>query len=383
MTGSQQSRLSAHLDGLWGDFDIGWDGGVDGVRSLIGTSGHLGDASATERSAFDAGSADARIGFVGDVMLGRGVNDRWVDSDPTAVWGSTRERLQALSGVVLNLECCVSDRGRPRSEKVFNFRALPSFASTALTDVNVAVAALANNHVLDFGERALRDTLMHLDDADVAHAGAGVDRESAFEPAVTTADGLTIATLSLTDQYSPYAATDDDPGTAFATLDPNDSATRSLVEDAVDTARRADADLVVASLHWGANYETEPSDTYQAFAHWLVESGVDVIHGHSAHILQGVEVYQGRPIIYDAGDFVDDYIDKPGYANKQSAIFELVVDDGAFDRLRVIPTEIEAYAAEMADNAAAVGIRKTLRERSKPFGTAIDRDGDGLSIPLS
>jgi poly-gamma-glutamate synthesis protein (capsule biosynthesis protein) len=353
------------------------------VSSLVGTVGRLASTSVADRPVSDAESADARIGFVGDVMLGRGVDARWAGRDPTAVWGSTRERLRSLSGLVLNLECCLSDRGRPVTEKGFNFRASPSFATAALSDIDTTVAALANNHVLDFGERALRDTLEHLDDAAIAHAGAGADRETAFEPAVATVDEMTVATLSLTDQYPTYAASDDDPGTAFATLDPNDSTTRSLVEDAVGTAQRAGADLVVASLHWGANYETEPSDTYRAFAHWLVDSGVDVIHGHSAHILQGIEVYQGSPIIYDAGDFVDDYIDKPGYANKQSAIFELVVDDGAFDTLRAVPTEIEDCAAELADDAAAAGVRKTVRERSKPFETTIERDGEELSIPLS
>ncbi|MFW6435722.1 MAG: CapA family protein, partial [Halovenus sp.] len=241
--------------------------------------------------------------------------------------------------------------------------------------------ALANNHILDFGEQALRDTLVHLDDVEIAHAGAGVDRESAFEPAITTVDGLTVAMLSLTDQCSQYAATDGS-GTAFARLDPSDSTTRSLVENAIATAQRADADLLVASLHWGANYETEPSDSYRAFAHWLVDNGVDVVHGHSAHILQGVEVYRGRPVLYDTGDFVDDYIDRPGYANKQSAIFELVVDDGAFDRVDIVPTEIEDCAVELATDTGTTACQR-LRERSEPFGTTIEDEGSCLRIPLS
>jgi len=349
-------------------------------RAFLGPADNSG-ASRSGRATVTAGSLDARIGFVGDVMLGRGVNARWADNNPVAVWGSARERLQSLSGLVINLECSISDRGRPHSEKAFNFRAKPEFAKTALTDVNVTLAALANNHILDFGEPALRDTLVHLDDVDIAHAGAGVDRVSAFEPAITTVDGLTVAMLSLTDQYSQYAATSG-PGTAFATLDPSDSTTRSLVSAAIATAQRADADLVVASLHWGANYETEPSEAYQAFAHWLVDSGVDVIHGHSAHILQGVEVYRGRPILYDTGDFVDDYIDTPGYANKQSAIFELVIDGGRLDRLAVVPTKIVDCAAELADDTATTACQR-LRERSGAFGTTIEDDGERLNIPLA
>ncbi|WP_128226463.1 CapA family protein [Halobacteriaceae archaeon SHR40] len=348
---------------------------------LLGPADDSGHTTRTDRTIFEGGSADARIGFVGDVMLGRGVNRRWTGHDPVAVWGSARERLQSLSGLVINLECSISDRGHPLSEKAFNFRATPSFAKPALTDVNVALAALANNHILDFGEQALRDTLVHLDDVDIAHAGADVDRESAFEPAITTVDDLTVAMLSLTDQYSQYAA-NDGPGTAYAALDPSDATTRSLVEDAITTAQRADADLVVASLHWGANYETEPSDSYRAFAHWLVENGVDVVHGHSAHILQGVEVYRGRPILYDTGDFVDDYIDKPGYANKQSAIFELVIDEGSFDSLAVVPTKIENCAVELADDTATTACHR-LCERSEDLGTTIEDEGNSLKIPLS
>ncbi|MFB6128968.1 MAG: CapA family protein [Halorhabdus sp.] len=80
-----------------------------------------------------------------------------------------------------------------------------------------------------------------------------------------------------------------------------------------------------------------------------IDHGMDVVHGHSAHVRQGVEVYQSRPIIYDAGDFVDDYIHKDGLHNKPSALFELVVADGRLDELRLLPVEIEDAAVRLAD----------------------------------
>lgn len=343
-----------------------------GARSGDGTSGTTASMTRT----------DARVGFVGDVMLGRNVNDHWVGSNPEGVWGSTLERLRKLDGLVLNLECCISGRGRRWPDKTYYFRANPDFAVPALRAANASVAALANNHVLDFGETALEDTRDHLSDAGVDHTGAGPDRDTALDPAVTEIGGLTVATISLTDQYRPYAATASGAGTAYVPLRRSAPGTRQLVGTTIERARERDPDLVVASLHWGPNWETEPAEGQRAFARWLVERGVDVVHGHSAHVLQGIEVHQGRPIIYDAGDFVDDYIHKEGFHNKRSALFELVVADGSFDELRAVPIEIEDETATMADGAATAWVRETVQERSDPFGTTVERTDGGLSVPL-
>jgi len=162
------------------------------------------------------------------------------------------------------------------------------------------------------------------------------------------------------------------------------SPTRSLVEEILDRAETHDPDLVVASLHWGPNWETEPRAVHERFGRWLVDQGVDVVHGHSAHVLQGVEVYRGRPIIYDAGDFVDDYvdyIDREGVHNKRSALFELVVRDGDLDELVVEPTAIVDEAATLADDNIAEWVRDTLVERSEAFGTEVERRDARLAFP--
>jgi len=353
-----------------------------GVAGMAGLAGCVTAPSRSGPEPFDAGSTSARIGFVGDVMLGRSVNDHWAGRDPAGVWGTTLDRLRDLDGLVLNLECCVSDRGEPWPNKTYSFRAPPAFAVPALEAAGASVASLANNHVLDFRAPALLDTLAHLDDADVAQAGAGPNREAAFEPAVVDVGGLTVATIGLTDRWKPYAATETAAGTAYARLDRSDPVTRLLVRDALERANGHDPDLVVASLHWGPNWETSPAPTQVAFARWLIDNGVDVVHGHSAHVLQGVEVYRGRPIVYDAGDFVDDYLHKPGFQNKRSALFELVVTDGRLDELHLAPVEIDDETATLADDDAAAWVRETTRERSKPFGTVVERIDDDVSIPL-
>ncbi|EJN58801.1 CapA family protein [Halogranum rubrum] len=352
------------------------------AAGVAGLAGCLGAPTQTSPDCPVGGSGDARIGFVGDVMLGRNVNDRWVGENSSGVWGSTLGRLRALDGLVLNLECCVSSRGERWPNKTYYFRADPAFAVPALQAAGTSVVSLANNHVLDYREPALRDTRTHLSEAGIEHAGAGPNRDAALEPAVTDIGELTVATIALTDQAPAYAATETRPGTAYVSLRRSNPVTRALVLDALERANSHSPDLVIASLHWGPNWETSPADAQVAFAHWLVDHGVDVVHGHSAHVLQGVEVYRGRPILYDAADFVDDYIHKEGFHNKRSALFELVVTDGHLDTLRIVPIQIADEAASVADGEAATWVRETIRDRSNPFGTTVEHRGDGLSIPL-
>jgi len=325
---------------------------------------------------------DARFGFVGDVMLGRGVNERWSGGPPAGVWGSMADRLRALDGLVLNLECCVSDRGERRPGRTYHFRADPGWAIPALEAANATCVSLANNHVLDYGPAAFADTLDHLASAGIESAGAGPDIDAAIDPATVDAGGVEIACLAFTGRSPSYGAGPADPGTAFVQMTPSNPRTQKLIDRALERAREADPDLLVASLHWGPNWEIRPSEPQQRLARWLIERGVDVVHGHSAHVVQGVEIYRGRPIIYDAGDFVDDYVVKPDLHNDRSFLFELRIADGRLDALGLVPIEIRRETAHRARSGAAQWLRERMRTLSEPFGTTFEREGDGLRISL-
>jgi len=355
--------------------------GVAGVGTIAGCAASPpgsddGESDADAADATDVDGDATRIGLVGDLMLGRSVADRWADADdPAGVWGTTLPRLRDLDALVGNLECCVSDRGERWPDKTYYFRSPPSFAVPALEAAGASFASLANNHVLDYREPALRDTRTHLGDAGIARAGAGTTLDEALEPATFEAGDATVAAFGLTDQSTGFAATDAAPGTAFARLDPAVRETRALVGEVLDRVAAREPDLVVASLHWGANWETEPRAVHERFGRWLVDLGVDIVHGHSAHVLQGVEVYQGSPILYDAGDFVDDYVDyvdREGVHNKRSALFELVVRDGDLHALDVLPTEIVDETAALADGDVAAWVRDAVAERSAPYGTEVE-----------
>jgi poly-gamma-glutamate synthesis protein (capsule biosynthesis protein) len=353
-----------------------------GVATLAGCTGPVSRSPSPECPLTVPTDDPVSVGFTGDVMLGRGVDEEWRDGPPAGVWGSMADRLASLDALMINLECCVSDRGEPRPGRTYHFRARPDWARPALGAGNVTWASLANNHVLDFGRAALADTLDHLSDAGVARAGAGPDRDAALEPAAIEAGDLDVAVCAFTDQSPSYAAAPDRPGTAYADLDVADPESRRLVGEALDRALERDPDLVVASLHWGPNWEVRPSERQRRFARWLVDRGVDVVHGHSAHVIQGVEVHHGRPIIYDAGDFVDDYVVKPDRHNDRSFLFELAFDDGRADALRLVPVEIRDRAVHRAGKTAAAWLRDRMRTLCEPFETTVVRDGDGLRVPL-
>lgn len=328
------------------------------------------------------GEGGARLGFIGDVMLGRGVNEDRADDPPAAVWGSTLTRLRSLDGLFINLECCLSDDGERRPGRTYYFRADPSWAVPALETAGSTFASLANNHVLDFGPVALRETLRQLSDADIAHAGAGTDLDAALTPAVVEVAGVTVGVIAFTDRSPSYAAGPGTPGTAYVRLDQRVPETRWVVGNAIRRAADADLDLLIASVHWGPNWVTTPSDRQRSFARWMVDRGVDLVHGHSAHVVQGVEAVDGGLILYDTGDFVDDYVVKRRLRNDLSFLFEVRFADGRLADLRLIPVKIANRAVNLADESGADWLRSRMRERSRMFNTTLERDGRDLVVPL-
>ena len=332
-------------------------------------------------------SSTVRLGFVGDVMLGRLVDREYrrKDRPPEAVWGSMYDRLRELDGLFCNLECCLSTRGREwrRTHRPFHFRADPRWAVPALDRAGIDFASLANNHVLDFEEEALYDTTAHLSEAGIAHAGAGETIEKAREPAFVSVGDIDVAVVAFTDNTPEYAARPDSPGTAWIEIDRENENSRRAVHDVLARAREHDPDLVVASLHWGPNMVVDPPQGFRAFGRWLLDEGVDLIHGHSAHVFQGIEVYDGAPILYDTGDFVDDYRVDPEMRNDRSFLFEARVDaEGDLRELRLVPSEIDEFAVQEAGSDAAEWNRARMGALSDPFDTAFERDGEDLLLSL-
>ncbi|MFB6311915.1 MAG: CapA family protein [Salinirussus sp.] len=325
------------------------------------------------------------IGFTGDVMLGRNVDRRYRGRPPEEIWGTALDPLQHLDGLLINLECCLSTRGEQwtRTRRPFHFRANPDWAIPALKTAGVDWCSLANNHLLDYETTALLDTIDVLEEAGISNAGAGADEVAALSPSILSANGVRIGVCAFTDNTPEYAAGVDEPG--VARLDMN------LADDEKETVRgvlgdihEADVDVVVASLHWGPNNVTVPDDQYRRFGRWLLEEGVDIVHGHSAHVFQGIEPREDGLILYDCGDFVDDYRVDPDLRNDRSFLFELnVAENGELENLVLRPTEIRDMRVHLETDTIAWWADR-LRERCRPFGTAgdVERSDEYLVVNL-
>jgi poly-gamma-glutamate capsule biosynthesis protein CapA/YwtB (metallophosphatase superfamily) len=322
------------------------------------------------------------IAFIGDVMLGRGVNELIGCRAPEAFWGDVLPVLRGADAVVANLECAITDRTDPwgRTPKVFHFRAGPA-AVAVLRAANVSGVSLANNHTLDYREPGLLDTLAHLEAAGIPCAGAGRNLDAARAVPVIDAGGVRLGLAAFTDNEPPFAAGADRPGTSHLEIHTGPHGLAQL-ERAVAAARAAAADLVVLSLHWGPNMVTSPPPRHRDFARTAVECGVDLVYGHSAHVFQGVEVYRERPILYDTGDFLDDYAVDGALRNDWSFVFLLDLDGGRLRRLRLRPVRLTYGAVNLARGDEFEAIRARMREHCAEFDTRLEDTEEGLEIAL-
>jgi poly-gamma-glutamate synthesis protein (capsule biosynthesis protein) len=158
------------------------------------------------------------LGLVGDVMLGRGVDEALRGMRPDEPWGDALSVLDAADRRVINLECAITTHENPwsRTPKTFHFRADPSRAVRVLRAARIDACSVANNHTLDFEEEGLLDTLEYLDGAVIQRAGAGRDLEEAARPAILDGpDGEKVALLAFTDNEPAFAAGVDRPGTNY------------------------------------------------------------------------------------------------------------------------------------------------------------------------
>lgn len=301
-------------------------------------------ATATATAVATPTSAPGRltIAAAGDVMLARSIGRRIVARDPAAIFEGVTPVLAAADIVVVNLETAVSDIGSPQA-KGYAFRAPPE-AIDALVAAGVDVAALANNHALDYGQDALLDTIARLRAAGIAPAGAGATEAEARTPAVIERNGLRIAFLGYVDtpaegsySRSTWDATAERPGVAWASVE-------KIAADVA--AARALADIVVVLLHAGVEYSELPSQSQRAYAEAAIDAGALLVLGTHAHVLQPVEEYGGGLIAYSLGNFVFDGFD--GLAN-ETAILRITIEGGLISAWELLPARVVDGLPQLLD----------------------------------
>jgi poly-gamma-glutamate capsule biosynthesis protein CapA/YwtB (metallophosphatase superfamily) len=327
------------------------------------------------------------IALTGDVMLGRLVNDRLKTMQPQEVWGDVLPHLLQADLRIVNLECALTLHSKPwsqnprsRSWKMFHFRADPTVVRVLQT-AHIDACTLANNHILDFEERGLRDTLRMLNITGIKHAGAGANATEAAAPALLNIAGeppCRVALLSCTDNQPDFAASAANPGTNYLPVS-LDEAACTRVASSIAEARAQGADLVIFSNHWGGNFIERPSDEFRQFAKRVIELGADIYHGHSAHILQGIEIHQGKPILYDTGNVIDDYAVHPQLRNDRSCLFKLMFEAKKLHRIELLPVSLSVAQVALAQGEEFNAICERMVMLSAELGTRLIREHDRLA----
>jgi poly-gamma-glutamate synthesis protein (capsule biosynthesis protein) len=300
------------------------------------------------------------------------------------IWGDALTELERTAPDLrlINLETAVT-RSDAWQAKGINYRMHPDNLPS-LTAAGFDFCSLANNHVLDWGEAGLEETLTTLDGAGIRHAGAGRSLAEAKASAVLAVPGKgRVLVFSFGAASSGiagnWAAAADRPG---VNLLPDLSAgtVRRIGED-VRQVRRP-GDVVVASIHWGGNWGYGIPREQTEFAHRLIdEAGVDVIHGHSSHHVKGLEVYRDKPVIYGSGDFLNDYEGISGYEayrDDLTLMYFVSMDPGTgrLVRLQMIPMQIRNFRLNRASEADARWLGDVLNREGKRLGTRVELNED-------
>lgn len=235
---------------------------------------------------------------VGDVMLSRLVAKKMQANGADYPFRSVRDYLKSADMVFGNLEMPIIG-GREIKNYEMVFRGNPG-VETALRDAGFSVVSLANNHVPDFGEEGVKDTVAALRNVEIRLVGAGANETEAYAPAFLTRKGIIFAFLAYNDiDVVPphYGAGAGHAGTALMDIPRMTEGVRRAGEK---------ADVVIVSMHSGTEYAKTPNRSQIDFAHAAIDAGAELVIGHHPHVVEPAEIYKGKLILYSLGNFVFD-----------------------------------------------------------------------------
>ena len=305
------------------------------------------------------------IAFVGDILLASSVENLMRREGFDYPYAKALPYLQEPDLTIGNLENPITTRGTPAEDKQYVFKGSPDLLPS-LREAGVDFVALANNHTLDQGVEGLLDTIDHLNEAGIRHAGAGHNDEEAFTPAVFDIKGMSIAVFSLSRvvPHVSWKADKNHPGVA-ETYDP-----RRAVE-AIERARESN-DLIIVYAHWGEELKTEPRDIEKKLARAYIDAGADIVVGSHPHVLQGFEYYEGGWIAYSLGNFIFNVTTNA--ETRDTGVLNAVCAKGGSCELAFVPMRaIEPSRPEPLEGEERRAMLDRLERMS--FGVAIGEDG--------
>lgn len=326
---------------------------------------------------------DITLAFAGDLSLA----DNYVVMDyyhneaeedlASCIDSAYIKRMNDADVMWINNEFCYSNQGSPIPGKAYTFCAAPENVSI-LKELGVDIVGLANNHVYDFGPEAFADTLATLRGAEIAYVGAGADIKEASAPVYVDVDGYKIAYVAATraekNIKTPEAT--ETSGGVFRCYDNTD-----YIEKIKEA--KANADYVIALPHWGAEHSTILEAAQTDGAKEYIDAGADAVIGAHTHCLQGMDFYNGKPIIYSLGNFwFDDY-------TLDTMLLELHLT-GTTDHVQVTVEMVPGTQSERVTRMSS-----TVQERNRIYAymesissnigitPATEEDNGGIVFPVT
>jgi poly-gamma-glutamate capsule biosynthesis protein CapA/YwtB (metallophosphatase superfamily) len=300
------------------------------------------------------------------------------------VWGDALGEMDSARTDVriINLETAITESDDYWRGKPVLYRMHPRNVG-CLTAAHISCCVLANNHLLDWGEEGLQETLRTLDAAGIAHAGAGRDASEAERAAaLDVADKGRALVFSLGSPTSgvprEWAATEGRPGVNLLE-DLSEETARRVANRMLKGARPGD--VIVASIHWGGNWGYHVPDEQINFAHRLIDEGVSIVHGHSSHHVKAIEVYRERLILYGCGDFLSDYEGIGGYEVFRGDLTLMYLVDvdprqGRLLKARLVPMQVRRFSLNRASAEDSQWLCDLLNRLSAPFATGTRLESD-------
>jgi poly-gamma-glutamate capsule biosynthesis protein CapA/YwtB (metallophosphatase superfamily) len=290
------------------------------------------------------------------------------------IWGEALDELSRRrpGARIVNLETAVTPSGAPEPKGI-NYRMNPANIA-ALTCARLDACVLSNNHVLDWGENGLLDTLEAVRGAGILTAGAGRDLAEASAPAiiqVTPSCRVLVFGLGLDTSGIPpfWAAAQHRPGVNFL-RDLSKETAHALASEALSQKRPGD--IAVISIHWGSNWGYRIAPEQEDFARALIDLGAcDILHGHSSHHARAIEIYRRKLILYGCGDFINDYEGIGGHEEFRGDLLpmylpELDAATGALETLTIVLFRMRRFSLRRAPGEDVRWFQSRMNDVSAP-----------------
>jgi len=302
------------------------------------------------------------------------------------IWG---DALQVLDNIdpnlrIINLETAVTSSSEYWQNKSIHYRMHPKNVPL-LTNAKIDVCVLANNHMLDWGRKGLRQTIQTLNNNGITLVGAGLDAESALEPAIMELAGsrLLVFSYATVDSGIPSSWSAGEDRAGINLLEKLDAGTAEKVISDINSFQKK-TDRVVTSIHWGGNWGYKIPKVQREFAHSLIDAGVDLIHGHSSHHPKAIEVYNNRLILYGCGDLINDYEGISGYESFRDDLsllyFATLNANASLHSLQMAPMKIKKFRLNYANEKDTKWMVERLNRECQQLDTEIHLTNNHLQL---